>query len=474
MTETLAGFFKTNQIILYSTYGQVFFIMGLAIALQSRKHSQLALAGSLWNLSAFGFAHSFHEWGYVFIPIQAEYVPGQIIEFLQWTQLFLLAFSFLFLLNFGLDMVMSAPQQQQKRWLISFALSFAWLAVLLWLILFTNYSQDDIIASGNVAARYILGIPGSLLAAGGLRKQAGLVAEQGLSRIARFFRYAAWPLQVYAVFGGLIGPKSPLLLSRWLNESLMIQAVGIPAPIFRSLTGMALAYFIIRALEVFDLETEQLIDEIQRARLLADDRERIGRELHDGTIQSIYAAGLMLEDANLTITENPQKAQERINYVMDNLNEAIHDIRRYIFDLRDQLSDKPLTEQLEELVQDYRMAVPFEIALTVQGHTPNPLSPLFIQHTLRIVGEALRNIHKHAQATKASVSLTYNKDDLTLLIRDNGIGFDKRPAHIGQGLLNMRERVQLLGGHILIDGRVNEGVHLELTVPYQREYGGQW
>lgn len=471
MPQVLAGFFKTNQVILYSTYGQVFFIMGLAIALQSRKHSRLALAGSLWNLSAFGFAHSFHEWGYVFIPIQAEYVPIEIIEFLQWMQLFLLAFSFFFLLNFGLDLVMSAPEQQRPRWLIAAALSTAWLAVLLWLILFSNYSQDKIIVSGNVAARYILGIPGALLAAASLRKQAELVAKQGLSRIARFFRYAAWPLLVYAIFGGLIGPQSPLLLSRWLNESLLIQTIGIPAPIFRSLTGMALAYFIIRALEVFDLETEQLIDEIQRARLLADDRERIGRELHDGTIQSIYAAGLMLEDANLTITEDPQKAQEKINYVMNNLNEAIQDIRRYIFDLRDQLSDKPLTEQLEELVQSYHMAAPFDIALTVQGHPPNPLSPLFIQHTLRIVGEALRNVHKHAQATKATVALTYNKNDVTLLIGDNGVGFDERPAHIGQGLLNMQKRVQLLGGHMLIDGRVNEGVHLELTVPYQREYG---
>ena len=69
----LADLFETNRIIVLSVYGQVFFVMGLAIALQSRKRSELALASTLPWLAAFGIVHGFVAWGYLFVPIQSGY-----------------------------------------------------------------------------------------------------------------------------------------------------------------------------------------------------------------------------------------------------------------------------------------------------------------------------------------------------------------------------------------------------------------
>ena len=73
--EALAELFETNRIIVLTVYGQVFFVLGLAIALQSLKRSTLALARPLPWLAAFGIVHGFHEWGYLFIPIQSGYLP---------------------------------------------------------------------------------------------------------------------------------------------------------------------------------------------------------------------------------------------------------------------------------------------------------------------------------------------------------------------------------------------------------------
>ena len=96
-------FFVINQTILLFIYGQVFFVLGLAILWQSRRHSQLDLARSLGWLGAFGLIHGLHEWGDIFIPIQAEYLSRVWIEILVLVQLCLLAFSFACLFQFGVE-----------------------------------------------------------------------------------------------------------------------------------------------------------------------------------------------------------------------------------------------------------------------------------------------------------------------------------------------------------------------------------
>jgi len=466
MAQLLTQFFQTNGVILYSIYGQAFFVLGLAIALQSRKHSRLALAGSLWYLSGFGLTHGFHEWGYVFIPIQRTYLPADLVILLEWIQLGFLVVSFLFLVLFGLNLVAGGRAQRRKRWAVVVILFLTWIAAMAWAVLFASMGREEVVRVGNAAARYFLAIPGALLSAEGLRRQAEQIAERRLERIGQYLHAVAWPMRAYAIFGGLIVPEAPFLLAPWVNERLLLRVLGIPTPVFRSIIGIVLAYLVIRTMEVFELETDQLIAEIQRARLLADDRERISRELHDGTVQSIYAAGLMLEDVSMTIEEDPRKAKQKLRQVMANLNQTIQDIRSYIFDLRGHPTNKSLTEQMQELVETHRASAPFDISFSVKGHCPENVSPFLTQNVLRVLGEALNNVRKHSRATEVDVRVEYDEDQLLLEISDNGIGFNKYPTRVGQGFLNMRERVQLLGGYMVIDGRQGAGVRLSLSTPY--------
>ena len=109
----MTDFFITNRILILAAYGQVFFVLGLAIALQTWRHSRLALARSLGWLAAFGFTHALHEWGDVFIPLQVQYLPQRAIDALVVLQVVLLAVSFACLFQFGVECLRPLPD----RWL---------------------------------------------------------------------------------------------------------------------------------------------------------------------------------------------------------------------------------------------------------------------------------------------------------------------------------------------------------------------
>jgi hypothetical protein len=109
MNTILQELFTINHPLVFFVYGLVFFVLGLAITLQSRRHSRLLLARRLHWLALFGYLHGFHEWGDVFIPIQATYLPDFAIHILEAVQSGLLALSFTCLFQFGVDLLRPMP-----------------------------------------------------------------------------------------------------------------------------------------------------------------------------------------------------------------------------------------------------------------------------------------------------------------------------------------------------------------------------
>lgn len=479
MRQMLLQFFHTNEVVIYAIYGQVFFVLGLAIALQSRRYSRLELAGSLPLLAGFGLTHGLVEWGYVFIPIQAEYLPGSVIQLLYLGQSFLLVTSFTLLLRFGVQL--NTPELFSSRWgrIVPWAWYGAWWASLFAAWLFGMASPARLLNDWELISRYTMAFPGAALAAYGLRRHAlDRIQPMALPHIVAFLRLAGWALATYAFFGGLVGPASSIFLANWLNYELVERLTGIPVPVFRSLCGLVLTYGMIRAMEVFQLETDRLIEEMEQRYLLTSERERIGRELHDGTIQAIYAAGLMIEDAARRLTDEPAVARARLDQAMHSLNQTIQDIRRYIFELRTADGSASLEEELEALVQDLRVNTLVEVRLHTEGQPAYTFSPDRRQHIVQIAREALSNVARHAHARHVDVALCWHEDGLTLEICDDGIGFEVAevlrgaedgvpPAgSAGHGLGNMRRRAELLGGHLEVASAPGHGTRLRLDVSY--------
>jgi signal transduction histidine kinase len=466
---TLTQVLEVNWIILYFVYGQVFFVTGLVTGLQWRRRSDLALARPLPWLAAFGIGLGFYVWGYIFIPLQALYLPDRVVGVMSVAHLMLLAASYFFLFQFGVELVL--PIVPRLRWLRAVPSA----ALVLWgvaVFLRGTLAEDSIgvlFAIGDGWARYFLCFPGALLASLGLYDQARQMRDTNPPRIAFYLAGAAMAFLVYALAGGLIVPSAPVFPANRLNYALLNQAVPIPIPVVRSLCGLAMAIFVVRSLEVFQVEADRRVERMERAQLLAADRERIGRELHDGIIQNIYAAGLSLEDARHLVVEEPRHAQERIGAVMDALNRAIEDIRRYIFDLRAAEQTRELERVLEDLVRDLRAGTMMEVDLEVVGQRCCWLEPQAVDHVTQIAREALSNVVQHAEATHVTVSLCYRGENTHLVITDDGRGLDSGPVGNGvlegQGMANMRARARMLGGELVLQDGQELGLRLELVIP---------
>jgi signal transduction histidine kinase len=201
---------------------------------------------------------------------------------------------------------------------------------------------------------------------------------------------------------------------------------------------------------------------------LLEERERIGMDLHDGVIQSIYAVGLNLEDIQYRLETEQKGVRPSLSQAIEGLNVVIRDIRNYILDLRPQrFQGRDLAEGLAELARELRAHSFLSVDVAVETELWRGLTPVQTVELLHIAREALTNIRKHARASQVDVVLLAQAGALSLTIEDNGVGIDPEQAGEagGNGLRNMRERAQALGGSFEIGRREPNGTLVELVIP---------
>jgi signal transduction histidine kinase len=246
----------------------------------------------------------------------------------------------------------------------------------------------------------------------------------------------------------------------------LLDATGIPIEVFRSATGLVVAVAIILALDLFEQETDRALAEARRRDLLRRERERIGRDLHDGIIQSIYAAGLHLDEATAALSPADESPRRRIATVMGELERISGDIRRMIFDLRSGSLDTTDPEEIVRSVADeLRANTLVALDLEVSGDWEPRLSSEQAGELHQLVHEAFSNILRHARARRVKVRLALGRRRLKLGIVDDGIGFDPEAVGRGEGLANMRRRAELLGATLAVESSPARGTSLSLTMP---------
>jgi signal transduction histidine kinase len=206
----------------------------------------------------------------------------------------------------------------------------------------------------------------------------------------------------------------------------------------------------------------------QRRLAVLEERERIGMDLHDGIIQSIYAVGLTLEHARLLMREAPDQAHLRIENAISDLNSTIRDIRAYILDLRPrQLHDEDLMQGLARLVKEFHTNTLVDIHLNgpMEGQIKLPESSAIA--LFHICQEGLANVAKHARAKHVEVVLWATQDRVLLEISDDGKGFDQSRVRLslGHGLSNMQTRAHNVGGDVEISSEPASGTTILAWVP---------
>jgi len=206
------------------------------------------------------------------------------------------------------------------------------------------------------------------------------------------------------------------------------------------------------------------------ARRLAvlEERNRIGMDLHDGIIQSIYGVGLALEGTKLLVDEDSASAKEKIDHAIDGLNQAIRDLRAYILDLRPrQLGTDGLMSGIKRLIAEYRANTFSEVTFMPPESDLKELTQTQSLALFHICQEALANAAKHAKAKSVQVSLWTTDDRALMEVHDDGKGFntDEMSSFIGHGLGNMQTRARSSGGDIDITSVPGEGTTVFVWVP---------
>lgn len=465
MVEFLRNLIAANTIIIQFVYGLAFFVLGLAIALQSVHSSRLDLARSLTWLSVFGFVHAFNEWGDLFIPLQAAYLSPQFIAVLEYIHLLLLAISFACLLEFGVALLEPLEHLGWLRGIAAGALA-VWFFVAFFPLRSSIADLQTWYNSSNALARYFLGLPGGLLAAYSLRRHTfRRIVPMNVPNIVRAMQAAGISLAAYALAAGLVVPPVRFFPGNWLNSDTFTATFIVTPPIIRSLIGLVIAIFTIRAMEIFDVETARQIEAIEAQQLLSTERERIGRELHDGALQKVYTAGLLVQSAQkLAAAESPLEG--RLATAVGVLDDAIVDLRENLGELyTSKPGSVPLDRALRDLAIDPRFRSLVKIELDLDLPSTDGSQAEKSSHVLAIVREALANAVRHSRARHVCIRARCFTGRLLLAVQDDGQGISQRPVE-GHGLRNMRDRAALLQGRLEIR-RMERGTAILLDIPWE-------
>jgi signal transduction histidine kinase len=221
------------------------------------------------------------------------------------------------------------------------------------------------------------------------------------------------------------------------------------------------------------MENARLHDQVQRLAIV-EERERIGKDLHDSVIQAIYAVGLSLDDVPEMMEEEPDEARRRVERAIDGLDQTIRDIRNFIFGLRPALLDGvDVVEGLAALADEFRVNTMIDVELRAGPTVTVPvIGPDRIAELLAIAREALSNIARHARATRAEIAVEPEPEiaGLQIVIADNGVGFDPAaPRGLGhQGLRNIRTRAISIGATVQVESRPGAGTRIIVRVPGAR------
>jgi signal transduction histidine kinase len=228
-----------------------------------------------------------------------------------------------------------------------------------------------------------------------------------------------------------------------------------------------------RLVELFARHAGIAIDNARlhaQSRLLAvaEERERIGRDLHDGIIQSLYAVALSLEDVPDLMSDSGDDAAARVDAAIESINLAIRDIRNFIYGLRPEAVDgSQVLAGVAALGEELRHGGLVDVSVELDPLADPQLTPDDGTELLNLVREGLSNAARHARARRIGVALKRTAEGPVLILEDDGVGFDlSRPAGAGHhGIANMRSRAAAIGGELEIYSAPESGTRIVLRLP---------
>ncbi len=439
-------------------HGLTFFSLSLTVIFLKYRSRRILLARRLSWLGVFAGCEAIVAWNDLLVT-QA----GNVSLLPPGLRTAVLAFGYAYLLAFGIQTFLPRDVYPGRLDLLLLMIQLVWSLPYVLAILLNPSYVPQVVRITETLIRYLPGMVGGLLTGLGIRRQSYHTLNQEVrGRVRPYLRFVEASAGLFGILNLVLVPATGFFPNTLLN----VEQFPFPVSLLWAVVGLFWMLGLALALTTVQTEIERWIENVERIQALSADRERIGRELHDGIIQSIYAAGLMLEGVQHIIDTDPELAKGQVGRILKNLNHTIQDIRRYIFDLRSDTPDEALEPGLRQLLRDFQINTLLETDLSIAGDPPKPFTVERRRHIFQVVREALTNTARHAHAKRVQIALAYTAEALELTITDDGVGMEALRPGKGHGLRNIRERTRLLDGKLKFDSAPGEGVTLQLTIPY--------
>lgn len=201
-----------------------------------------------------------------------------------------------------------------------------------------------------------------------------------------------------------------------------------------------------------------------RARIaVADEHDRIARDLHDTVIQRLFATGLMLQGS-----AERADARERIDRAVTGIDDAIRELRTSIFVLRQPVPETGIADSIRTTAEEARRLLDCPLLVDIAKEVDDVVPPSLRADLVAVVRESLTNVVKHASARTVALGVDVDDDRLIVHIKDDGVGFAEEMVAGGHGLRNLRERAASLGGSCEVSTAPGSGTRIVWSLPLQR------
>ncbi|BDG61299.1 sensor histidine kinase [Caldinitratiruptor microaerophilus] len=489
-----SGFWDANMPAVNFAYALAFFTLGVGIALQGRLwQTRFTLARSLPALAAFAIVHAAADWGAVFIPLYYGSAAERLVPLLVGLKTVATALSFGFLLRFGILLVSGEHPPERRTTGVPVAVVAVWIVFFLaYPLIRPGVELHSWFAAAEVWSRYLLGFPAAALAAVGLSRQGGEIGRLDRGRWLPYLRGASLSFAAYALAGGLVVPRQAFFPASVMNEESFLAVFGFPVKLVRGAAGLGVAFCMLRLLEIFRWEVEARLRRAEEERAVLCERTRIARELHDGIMQTLYGAGLALRQVGVVLDdlgggpagpddarrdESLAGARTLVREAADALSAAVTELRGYVQGLRTgvtSLTWNELAAEIGALVRQVScltgLVVDLEFdglepASSGSGATEPPVPRALRDDVIALLREALSNVVRHSGSRRARVVVARSEATLLVRVSDDGRGFVAGSASQGQGLDNMRQRVEARGGVWQVHSAPGEGAQVVAYLP---------
>ncbi|MEP7357653.1 MAG: ATP-binding protein [Anaerolineales bacterium] len=298
----------------FFVYGLAFFSLGLAVLFEARRPSALALSHHLPWLAAFGLTHGLFEWSGMVTGLEPSAQAALSIA-----RVVILPLSAALLVRFGVGLLGEAGPL--PSWL-----TFTPPAILVVAALLAGYAlvvavtQAPMTLAAEVWSRYLLYLPGCLLASLGFVRQASRLPQAGLDEARPLLWGAAVAFALNAFLAGVLVPPAPYGLAPWLNSDLALRLTGLPVEIWRALSAVAVTVLVIRALDVFEAERRHELEILNaqgerayQATLEAQSEARRVAEAWTNALVSISRSVANMDDVDAVLAAIVQTARQLLD-----------------------------------------------------------------------------------------------------------------------------------------------------------------